>query len=188
MKMKSILLTLVVLVSAMSAFANDGGKSGFAVVHVQNSDIFKVIYKAETAGKVKLNIISENGAVLVSETINASNGFIVPVNFAGLAYGDYTVEIVDAAGKRSEKVSYLPKKATKVVHVCAMQNSKVLVSVANPANDQVTVRFFDANNNLLFTSSRISAEDFAQVFNVASVKNFTMEIADSTGVIKTVKF
>lgn len=178
MKTRSIVLAALLLVSASGAFASaDPSNAGLAVVALKGSEVVKVIYKGNT-GKVKLNIYNSSSTLVFSESRNVEQGFILPLNFAGLEAGTYTVELVDANGVKSEKVSYQPAKAAPAnVHVSKLaQDGKYLLSVVNP-NSTVTINIFDANNNLLHTSTKESAVSFAQIFNMQSIDGgFTFEV------------
>lgn len=111
MKTKSLILAAIVLLSSASIHAGDGGplNTGFVVVPVQNNQVFKVIYKGESVGRVRLTIYNENGETIYAESIYRTNGFIYPMNFAGLSSGIYTLELIDAGGKKSEKINYTSK-------------------------------------------------------------------------------
>src|SRR5688500_4011966 len=109
MKMKSLIIAMLVVFSAGVVFAGeDEPRTGFAVVSLKGSSVYKVIYKSENSGKVKLNIYDAGGSVIFTETLTGVNGFMVPLNFAGLAAGDYTIELIGAAGRKTERISYQP--------------------------------------------------------------------------------
>jgi len=193
MKTKSLFLAALVVFSSAVAFAGkeEPRKTGLAIVPVKGSEIFKVIYKGESVGKVKLNIYNAKGQLLLSQNFNGVDGFILPVNFAGLASGDYSIELIDAAGKKVEKVSYHTKQNIKHVHVSRMANedNKFLVSVANSGKEMITLKIYDGANNLLHTENREIAGDFAQVYKLGvSSENYTFEVIDEAGNIRSVKF
>jgi hypothetical protein len=194
MKTKSLLFTALVMISAaVSAVGKDEPrKTGMAIVPVKGSEVYKVIYKGESAGKVRLNIYNAAAQLILTETFNGIDGFICPLNFTGLQAGDYTVEIVDATGKKIEKISYQAKKNTKYIHVSKITNEagKFLLSVVNAtANEEISVKIFDAKNNLIHTESKEVKGDFAQVYKVSNVSTgYTFEISDKSGNIKTYNF
>jgi hypothetical protein len=193
MKTKSLFIAALLVFGSAVAFAgkDEPRKTGFAVVPVKNSEIFKVIYRGESAGKVRLNIYNASGSLVLTETINGVDGFIVPVNFAGLNYGDYTIELVDAAGKKSEKVSYQSKRNVKSVHVGKLlnQENKFIVAVAANGADEISLKIYDQNNNIVHNETKNIAGDFAQVYKLdGASSSYTFEVTDKTGFIKTVKF
>jgi hypothetical protein len=182
MKTRSIVLAALLLVSASGAFATaDPSNAALAVVASKGSEVVKVIYKGGN-GKVKLNIYDASSTLVFSESRNVQQGFILPLNFAGLTAGTYTVELVDATGVKSEKVNYQPAKAAANVHVSKLaQEGKYLLSVAN-ANETVTIRVFDANGNLLHTSDKQSSGSFAQIFNIQNVDGgCSFEVVNAAG-------
>lgn len=182
MKTRSIVLAALLLVSASGAFANaDPSTASLAVVSSKGSEIVKVIYKGIN-GKVKLNIYDASSKLVFTESRNVQQGFILPLNFAGLSAGTYTVELVDASGVKSEKINYQPAKTAANVHVAKLnQDGKYLLSVEN-ANAVVTIRIFDANNNLIHTSDKQSTGSFAQVFNIQNVDGgYTFEVSNAAG-------
>jgi hypothetical protein len=182
MKTRSIVLAALLLVSASGAFANaDPSNAALAVVSAKGSEVVKVIYKGSN-GKVKLNIYDASSKLVFSESRTVQTGFILPLNFGGLSAGTYTVELVDASGVKSEKINYQPVVAAANVHVVKLnQDGKYLLSVEN-ANASVTIRIFDANNNLIHTSDKQSAGKFAQIFNIENVDGgCTFEVSNAAG-------
>jgi ribosomal protein S8 len=190
MKTKSLFITALVIIGAFaSAVGKDEPRNaGLAVVPVKGSEVFKVIYRGETAGKVKLNVYNSESKIIFSETLT-SEGFIRPLNFTGLESGEYTVELIDATGKKVEKVSYKSAKTNKYIHISKLADgNKFMVAVANPGNSQINVRIFDAQNNLLHSEVREVSSDFAQLYSVKSLLGVTVEVSDSTGNVKTIRF
>jgi hypothetical protein len=196
MKTKSLFFAAFVLVSSLAVAAgkDEPRNIGMAIVPVKGSEVFKVIYKGETAGKVKLNIYNSESRVILTQTFNSTQGFIVPVNFAGLEAGEYTIELIDAAGKKVEKVSFGAKVAAskKTAHISNIdkQNGKFLLSVVNPtAGEVVNVKIYDAENNLIHSETKTVDGDFATVYKFnPGTTSLTFEVSDSTGKIKTVRF
>lgn len=197
MKTKSLLFAALVFVTSI-AFAgkDEPRKTGMAIVPVKGSETFKVIYKGATAGKVKLNIYNADGKVILTESFAGTDGFILPVNFAGLKGGEYTIELVDATGKKSEKVSLttVEKKTgvAAIVHVSKIgaDNDKFLLSVANTTpGSKINVRIYDAKSNLIHNETQSVNADFAQVYKFNAVSEaYTFQVTDSTGKTKTIRF
>jgi hypothetical protein len=191
MKIKSLYVAaLMILAAAISAVGKDEPAAhGLAVVPVKGSEVFRVIYKSEVPSKVKLSVYDANAQVVFSENLGSVGGFIRPLNFSGLAFGEYTIELTDASGKKTEKVSYHPTKSTASVHVAKLaQPDKFLLSVTSSQKETFTVRIFDNANNLVHTSSKEANGDFAQLFSVKEMESVVFEISSSTGATKTVRF
>jgi hypothetical protein len=192
MKTKSLYVAaLMILAAAFTAVGKDEPAAlGLAVVPVKGSEVFRVIYRSENPGKVKLSVYNAASEVVFTESMASAGGFIRPLNFSGLAFGDYTIELTDAAGKKTEKVSYQPvKAATTNVHVAKLnQPNKFLLSVANNGKETITVKIFDKANNLVHVSSKEVNGDFAQLFSVKDLEGVTFEISNNAGALKTVRF
>lgn len=191
--MKALSIAVLIALSSVVAFAGEDEpkRTGFAVVRVKGSEIFKVIYKGESAGKVKLNVYKGDGSLLFTENINGLDGFICPLNFSGLGYGEYTIELVDGDVKKAEKVSYLPATRKKYVHVSKVfsEEGKYLLSVVNDGADVISVKIYDSKNNLLHDEATSVRGDYAKVYkiNANESSSYTFEVSDSTGNLKTVK-
>jgi len=193
MNTKSLYLAaLIVMAGAVTAVGKDEPRNaGLAVVPVKGSEVFRVIYKGETTSRVKLNVYNSSSQVIFSETVNSTGGFIRPLNFSGLQFGEYTIELTDASGKKSEKVNYQPVKSGSQVHVSklAEANGRYLLSVAQHNGEPITVSIYDGANNLLFSDTRTDASDFAKLYNLKNVDGaVTFEISNSSGRIKTITF
>ena len=183
MKTKKLFLALLIMVSAVAAaFGNDG--PDLTVVPLKASGVFKVIYKGNTAGKVKLNIFDSQGKIIHSDNITGKNGFICPLNFRGLPSGSYTIEVVDEFGRYREEVVYEPSADLKSIHVSRVidTDNKFLLSVANARNEVVRVKIFDIHQRLLFSESKVLNGDFAQVYRMTPAMNhYTFEVSDAAG-------
>lgn len=192
MKTKSLFIAVVAMVVALSAFGEEPSNSkGLAVVPVKGSEVIKVIYKGENAGKIKLNIYNEQAQLVFSESINGLDGFIRPLNFNGLAAGQYTFEIIDANGKKTEKVNYQPLAAkASNVHVTKLAGEgKFLLAVAANGKETISVKIFDAANTLVHSESKSVDGAYAQIYTVKNVKGaLTFEVTGANGTTKTVRF
>lgn len=192
MKTKSLFFAVLVLMSAVALGAGkDEPRTGIAVIPVKGSEVFKLIYKGASAGKVKVSIYNQQAKLVFAETINAVSGFIYPLNFSGLAFGEYTIELVDAAGKKVEKVVYARQDYLKNVHISKISNAagKYLLSVANTGNTPISVKIFDAKDNLIFSETKSIKGDFAQVYKLEDASaRYTFQVSDTTGNTKTIGF
>ena len=189
MKTKSLYFAaLFVIGAAVAAVGKEEPNStGMAVVAVKGSEVVKVIYKSETAGKVKLSVIDAASKVVFTETRNSNEGFILPLNFSGLESGQYTVQLVDANGTKTEKINYQPSAFTKNVHVSRVAaEGRFVLSVLN-GNSTVGVKIYDANNNLVHESSKEVSGDYAQLFSIKNFTGATFEITNA-GETSTFRF
>lgn len=185
MKTKSIFFAAILVAGvAVSAIAKEvPSEAGMAVVSVKGSEVVKVIYKGISAGKVRVNVYNAASKVVFSESRNTVEGFILPLNFTGLEAGQYTVEIVDAVGAKSEKIEYRPIVATSNVHFAKLsEDGKFLLSVVKNTDENISVRIFDEYNNLVHSSTKKVAGNFAQVYTFANFSgSYTVEVTNEQG-------
>ena len=116
MKIKAMYIAafMVIAASVTAVAKGEPSNAGMAVVPVKGSEVFKVIYRGESASKVKLNVLNASSDIVFTETFNNMDGFIRPLNFSGLQFGEYTIEVTDAQGTRVERINYQPAKAERV--------------------------------------------------------------------------
>lgn len=192
MKTKSSILAAFLLMTAVATFGSDEPKkAGVVVVPMKGAEVFKVIYKSETSGKVKVKLYNTQNEVIFSEGFKNTEGFILPLNFSQLGFGEYTLELTDESGKRSEKIVYQAAKPAGNIRVSKLgaADGKFLVAVSNSNNEKVTVRIFDRYNNLLHDQVTNVNGDFAQVYTVKNLTGaLTFEVSDNEGSTKTVQF
>lgn len=192
MNIKSLFIAAIVMFSAsvVTFGKEESGKAGLAVVPVKGTETFKVIYKGENAGKVKLSIVNNAGAVVFSEVISTVKGFIRPLNFSGLPFGEYKIELVDAAGTKTEKVNYIPQVSSiKNVHFAKVGGeSKYILAVSNEGKETINVKIFDNSDKLVHDETKEISGNFAQVYSIKNLKEgFTFQFTDTTGKVQTVK-
>lgn len=194
MKTKSLLIAALVAMSATLAFGKEEPtNAGLAIVPVKGSQTFKIIYKNENAGTTKVKIYNAEAKVIFTETFSNAGGFILPLNFAGLTAGEYTIELTDATGTKTEKVNFQPAAKSKLnAHVAKLSGEgKFLLAIANTKNEVVQVKIYDTFDNVIYNETKELKGDFAQVYSLKSpveVASYTFEISDSAGNVKSVTF
>jgi hypothetical protein len=188
MKKISLLLTGVLFCTLVSARGIDEPTKGssVAVTNAIGSTLFKLYYKSEKPGRVKVSINDTNGNTIFNETLNKVNGFLRPYNFDGLPDGQYTVSVEDENGKTVEKVNYNGGKVEKLIHIQKLPNeeNKYLVSISSPKPENVFIYVFDDNGNLIHNEIQSIKGEFAQVYNLSEIKSFSIEVADKFGMLK----
>jgi flagellar hook assembly protein FlgD len=183
MKTKSILFALVMTTVSVAALAADPVGPRVVVINQKESGIFKVIYEGVKAGKVTLKIYNQNGSVLFSETLKNVDGFIRPVNFKAMDAGEYTIEVTDASGKQVQKIDYTIENKISSVHVAKIGGEdKYLLAVANENSEEINVRIFDGDNNLVHNESMVVNGNFGLVYNLKNVSGIpTFQITNEAG-------
>ncbi len=194
--MKKILtLTLVLVSTVMFANGTDDKKnpsesaSGAAVI--KNGDTFRVIYKSEKEGDVKVSILNDQNQVVFSEKLTKTDGFSRPYNFSSLKEGDYTIAIEDQSKKQLEKISYRTAKTSKLLNVLKVSSDegKFLVTAAGTGEENITINIYDGTHTLVHRSTQSTKGNFAQLYNLKNVKgHLTFEIANENGETKSVTY
>jgi len=186
--MKKILsLVVVALVAVGYAHANGTSpKSPVGMSVVKSGDLVKLFYRGEKTGKVKVSIYNDKGQKVFVETMRKTEHFMRPYNFSSLPEGDYTIEIADEQGVRSGKVSHsfssVPGRRFAHLTRLSAPESKYLLAVPNATSDELTVRIFDEQNNLLYQETEIVDGNFAKLYNLdKATANPTFEIRDDNG-------
>jgi hypothetical protein len=190
MKMKSLVLTTLVVLGSAMAFGKEDPKTGLAILPVKGSETFRIIYKGENTARVKLNIYNADGAQILTQTISGLDGFIIPVNFRGVEAGNYTVEISDGSVKQIANIAYQPKQNQRHMHVTRLvdDHSKFLVSVPNKGEELIDLNIYDTNGNLLHHERAAINGDFAKVYKLNATSKYTFEVIDAAGNTKSVRF
>jgi hypothetical protein len=186
MKMKSYLISLLLLVG-LGVQANDNvapDNIGMAVIHVNGSEIVKVVYKGETKNSVTLSVLDANGNLVYTESFAKTSGFIRPLNFEGLKYGEYTVVLEDTHGINKQRISYnqyvakndLDRMETKEtvntsIHIAQLKTGekKFLVAVNNNVGGELIVKIYDNFDNLIHEELQTIKNTFAQVYDLKNV-------------------
>jgi hypothetical protein len=186
-KIFSILIALTIVVGAVRA--NDADpKSPKGMAVIKSGSVFKLFYKGEQSGDVKVKIMDSRGDAVFTETIKNIESFVRPYNFSSLSEGEYTIELADHDGKQTQHVSYgshnnivLPKLAN-ILHVTGSKQSYMLTVSNKTGADVLQIKIYDAANSLVHSETEEITGDFAKVYNLSKVgKNFSFEVTDSSG-------
>jgi len=121
-------------------------------------------------------------------SIRKISNFVRPYNLSQLSAGEYKVVIQDRNGIREEVVQFSNGKIDKWINILRLpENGKFLLSVKSKASDQINVNVYDRDNRLIHSEARDVKSDFAEVLTIKNINEFTIEITDSNGVLKTLK-
>jgi hypothetical protein len=191
-KLSSLLAGVLIctLASANGTTLPVSSTSSVAVTNSTGSSLFKLYYKSSKSQNVKISVVDNHGKSIFNETIRKVDGFIRPYNFEGSPEGLYTIIIEDESGKMIEKVSYKSGKVEALVNVLRLagEQNKYMLTIASPAKDVVSINIFDDKENLIHSETKEINGGFAQVYNLKEVKSFTIQITDSNGTLKSVKY
>jgi len=160
------------------------GASGMAVVKSATAS-YKLIYKAELASDIKVEILDANNELVFSETIKHSNGFARPYNFASLAEGEYTIRIDNGSNWLSEKVNYQSGRVEKLANLISLKDGRYLLTVPGQGEDALTVRIYNDEGDTLYSSTDQVTGDFGKIYNLSHVNGpFSFEVVGSSGASK----
>lgn len=192
--MKKISLLFVGVLFCTLVFANgtdepNASASSVAVTNSTGSSLFKLYYTANMVDDVKVAILNSSGKVVFSEVVKKTKGFIRPYNFTGLNPGEYSIKIQNASTTNVEKVYYGAGKVDKLVNVVKLADKgKYLFTVKSFSSDNVNVNIYDEKNQLIHTQRNFIDKEFAEVFNLKNINEFTIEVTDNTGLVRTIKY
>lgn len=194
MKKISLLVASVLMSAFVFAKKSDKPKTSGSSVVVSNSlgsTLFKLRYSSEKVQKhVKVTLFDENGNSIYSETINKTSAFVRPYNFKDMPQGKYAVEVEDENGKALEKINFISTKIEKSVRFCKVpgETNKYVVMISSLQKDNVTINIFDKEDTLLYSEKAEVNGGFGKVYTLNEIKNFSIEVSDSNGLIKSGKF
>ena len=199
--MKKISLVLASVLISSLAFAKVSDKpkpagSSVVVTNSTGSTLFKLRYASEKVQKhVRVTLFDEQSNSIYSETINKTDGFIRPYNFKGLPDGHYTIQVEDENGKILEKINFDPSEAKKVkieknVHVSRVsgETNKYVLMISSSQKDNVTINILDKENNVVYSEEAEVNGGFGKVYTLKKIKDFTIEVSDSNGLVKSLKY
>ncbi|HMP98375.1 MAG TPA: hypothetical protein PKC24_01250 [Cyclobacteriaceae bacterium] len=191
-KLMMIAALFVISANALAKVANDEKvPATLAVVEYKKTGIYKVIYKGEKSGKVKLSIYDAKHNLVFTENLVKTNAFMRPYNFSGMPEGIYFIEIEGANGKLVERVQFTGGRIEKTVNVTRLtgKDTRYLLTVAAKEQDEITIRVFDETDHLVHEETATIDGDFAKVYNLQKLNGrFTMQITDKYGVVKSLKY
>lgn len=163
--------------------------SGVAVVK-RDANTFKLIYKAATAGYVRVSIIDSKHRTVFQESIKTNEGFTRPYNFESLREGEYTLEIEDSSGTQVEHIHNYPLKAEKLFNVRKLEGEdKLVLTVSGKGTGRINVKIYDGSYALVYNENESITGDMARVYNVKNLKGaFKFEVSGENGVSKVIQY
>ena len=184
--MKKIFFLVVALMAVGFVHANGTSpESPVGMSVIKSGDVVKLFYRGEKSGKVKVTIYNDDGQKVFVEVMRNIEEFMRPYNFSSLPEGNYTIEIADSQGTRSQSVKhslYVPEEKT-FAHLTRLgAEPRYMLAVPNAGSDVLTVRIFDGRDNLLYQGTEVVDGTFAKVYNLDKIGgSHTFEIIDREG-------
>ncbi len=189
--MNSTIKFFALILFVAGTFAAQAAPLKLAVISDATTGVYKLVYRAAEAGKVKVSILNSAQEIIFTETLSSVQSFVRPYNFSNLTQGEYTIVVEDKNGKTEEHVSYYFKKVESNVDVTKIANEsrKYLLSVENKETDLIDVKIIDKSNNVLHQQSMTVTGKFSVIYNLTSVQgDVTFEVTGSNGAVKTFNY
>ncbi len=182
----SVLLCTVVFAGGTDF---SSGASGIAVVK-RDANTFKLIYKAEKAGYVKVSIRDSRHRTVFYESIKTVEGFTRPYNFQSLQEGDYTLEIIDNAGLHIEKIHNYADQGEKLFNVRKLEGEdKLILTVSGKGTETFHVKIYDGSDVLVYNEDKTVTGDFARIYNLKNLEGgIRFEVTGANGKSKVIRY
>jgi hypothetical protein len=190
MKTKSIVSTLAVLVmTATMSLAMEPVNPKLVVINQEGTNVFKVIYEGAQKGDVTMNVFSKDGTKVYSETLRRVEGFIRPLNFIGMAPGEYKVEVTSETGNVIQSMNYRTQTRIDNVHIAQLSGQpKYLLSIPGRGEAVINVKVIDGLENIVHEQTLTFKGDLGLVYDTKRVFGQpTFEITDQLGNVKRIK-
>lgn len=184
MKKILTLLILLIVISGVNANSMVEPVSPVGMAVVKTGNIFKVYYKGEKAGTVKVFIYNAKGNVVFVETLRKTGSFMRPYNFTSLPEGDYRIVLTDKQGKRTEKVTHTLFSLDEVAFLRQVNKieNRYLLTVLNQGKHPLTVKIYNKDYNLVYQYREMMDDNFVKIYNLNDVPGAcTFEITHPTG-------
>ncbi len=197
MKTKSIILSIVAIVIASTfTMAAEPINPKVVVVNQKESSVFKVIYAGDASRLVVLKLYNSNGDVVFTEKLNAKNGFSLPLNFSGMNFGEYTIEVNNGVTSERTTVDFERAEASKVgepadlsAYVAKISDDrKFLLSVSNGAEERINLKIYDDEKNLIHNETMTVAGTKGIVYNLNNVTGALTFVVSSKSVAKKFQY
>lgn len=187
MKTRSFLMAVALMVMATASVVAQDPSPSFEILNRPGSSVYKLVYKAPGKGRVNVKISGKDG-VLYSEMINFTDQFIFPLDFKGMNFGEYSVEVSDKKTRLKEELVYEVKAPLAYVHVAKQPNEKYLLSIRSQAPSDFTVRIFDRWDNEVLARNESVEDEFALVYNLSKLSGpFNFEVTNSAGNVEIIQ-
>jgi hypothetical protein len=194
--MKTIISTIAAVLLTSVLMAAEPITPGLAVIHQKEAGVFKVIYAGGTSSSVVLKLYAPNGEIVFAEKVNSTKGFSRPLNFTGMNFGEYTIEVNDGIETKKLSVNYSAaesrvEEATNLnAYVAKVSDDrKYLLSISNELEEQISFKIYDAEKNLIHNESMTIKGNKGLVYNLNTVSGeLTFVVSSKSGATKRFQY
>jgi hypothetical protein len=190
-KLVSVLVVLTIISSAAFAGRIDDPANTSGVAVVKKGTTFRLYYKANESGNVRISILNDSKKVVFTETLYDIDGFVRPYNVSNLSEGVYTIEVAEHGKRHVETIEVVRDRSERLAHVLRVsgEEGKYLLTVSNKKADDITVRIYDGANNKIYDEVEAVSTDFARIYNLKKYSGtFTFEVTDGSGKTKKLSY
>jgi len=176
------LLAMLLIGGITCVNAFDNPSTTMAVL--KNGSTFRLLYKGIKQSDVKVLILNDENQIVFSEKIKNTDGFARPYNFSELPEGNYSIQLKDQSGVRTETVNHHSKKESKkTMHLMRVPGTaRYILSVPNKGASDLSIAIFNDLDEVMYRSEENISGDFARIYNLGSnAGNFRFVVTDSKG-------
>jgi hypothetical protein len=192
-KTKAILVMLILMISVVLYGTAGDSPAPSKVTVVKGNGLVKVIYVGDHPDHVKVTILDDHGKKIFSEQIKEDDGFIRPYDFSELPDGDYTVTVSDGDIQFEEKIEHREEEQLRLLaHVTKIDSGedRYLLSVPGKGEQEITIKLYNDQFNLLYEGKERIVNGFAQVYNIKNLglqEIISFEVSNDEGASVTVQ-
>lgn len=187
-KMIKLFVAFVIVMNAtVFANANDLEKEGnvLKVIH-RNNDIYNIVFQGNGQQKVSIQFMDVNKKVLYSESMNASKGFVKPLDLSDLPAGTYFVKLISSTDTLSEEIKILTASQLygDFIAVKSIGEEQFLLSVDEKVGKSLDLYIRDAKGEILH-QGKVKCTD-KKVYDLKNLigKEATFLVYDGQEIVK----
>jgi len=194
MTKKPIAVLLIVFSTAFSTMGSvtvDGDTGTNVLVSgKKGTAVYNLTYMDDTAGNLKVTIMDEAGYVVYTEYIKYQKSFVKPFNLRNLPAGNYKFVIKNGEDVYEELIAHqltIPEFDISAERLA--DAGKIKLTVKGQEMLPLTVRIFDADQELVYSKSVKSEKSFFQIYDISKVKAeqaVTIEIFHDTKMLEKI--
>ncbi|MDA0196547.1 MAG: hypothetical protein O2887_16140 [Bacteroidetes bacterium] len=171
MKKKTITVAALLTVISAAGFGQNTGTTGDSQVRIvtqQQSDKYRVIYKSEIEGPVKLTLSDEDGHILYKERHSKLSSFIQDISFESVSTGEYTFQVEDLAGSHKETISFVSQEDRLASKLRLAQESgkKLVLRATDLGYVDLSLYIYDDKNQLIYDENLKDVDVLGKIYNL----------------------
>jgi len=156
-----------------------------------NPAIFNLTYAGNGSETVVVKVTDEQGNVLAKRCVKSVKSFSLPLNFASRQFGKYLIKVIAGSERQVQELSYsnyssiastLQNPGFLISHTTPLKEGKYLVSVAKGQVASARVTVLDADQDVVFTTTKDALNGAAFLLNAKNVQApMSILVTDASG-------